>query len=110
MKLDIDQILLRGAAISGCALPSTEFFAEIIGEELEIFIKDFGYSELTTEEILLAMRLNSRGDFKYPGETIEKVIFFGNCFNVEYFSKILYNYMVLRNILDRKIQNTIDGY
>ncbi len=111
MQWYIDQIMLRGAAIGGCAVPNTEFFAEIIGEELAIFIKDYGYGELTYEEILLALRLNAQGGLKHPsGMDIEPVHFFGVCFNIDYFSKIMANYMSFRTQLDRKIQNKIDGY
>jgi hypothetical protein len=106
-----DNIMLRGAAISGCALPETEFFATYISEELEIFISDFGFEELTLSELLLALRLNSKNEMKYTsGDEITNVQFSGKCFNVDFFSKVLRNYMILRNNLDRKIQNHIDGY
>jgi hypothetical protein len=111
LKTEIDQIMVRGAAISGCPLPNTDFFADIIAEEIKIFIMDFGYQDLTVPEIFLAMRMNSRGGFKYPsGLDIEQVQFYGSCFNVDFLSKVLANYMTLRNILDRKFQNHIDGY
>ncbi len=97
----IDQILLKGAAIGGCAVPNTEFFAEIIGDELDYFILNFGYEELTYEEILLALRLNTKIKFKIPqGVEIEQIQFYGVCFNIDYFSKEF----------DRKLQNQIDGY
>jgi len=103
--------MLRGAAVSGCVVPGTEFFAEIIAEELTAFILEFGYKDLTYDEIILALRINSKGGYKYPtGVDLEPVVFFGNCFNVDYFSKILSNYMVIRTLLDRKLQNVIDGY
>jgi len=106
-----DNIMLRGAAVSGCALPQTEFFAKYISEELEIFISEFGYEELTLSEMLLALRLNSKNEMKQPsGVDIEAVQFSGNCFNVDYFAKVLKNYMTVRAILDRKFQNIIDGY
>jgi hypothetical protein len=110
-KVALDEIMLRGAANTGCNLPNTDFFANIIGEEIAIHVKEFGYQDLTAGEILLALRLNSKGDAKYPaGLTLEQVPFFGNCFNVEFLSKVLSNYMVLRNYIDRKFQNHIDGY
>jgi hypothetical protein len=111
LRWHVDQIMLRGAAISGCAIPATEFFAEIISEELSSFILNFGYEELTYAEILLALRINSKGGYKYPsGIEIEPVVFFGNCFNIDYFSKVMSNYMAIRNLLDRKLQNFIDGH
>lgn len=107
----VDQIMLRGAAISGCVVPGTEFFAEIISEEITEFILGFGYGELTYAEILLAMRFNSKGGFKFPtGVELESVSFFGHCFNVDYFSKVLLNYYSIRKLLDRKLQNFIDGH
>ena len=103
--------MLRGAAISGCQLPHTDFFADFIASELKIFINDFGYSDLTYEEIMLALRLNAKGGLKYAsGEYQEQVEFFGSCFNVNFIAKILANYCIFRNALDRKLQNQIDGY
>ena len=111
VRWHVDQIMLRGAAISGCVVPTTEFFAEIIAEEISVFILEFGYKDLTYDEILLALRINSKCGYKFPtGIELESVPFFGNCFNVDYLSKILLNYMAIRNILDRKLQNIIDGY
>lgn len=111
IRWHVDQIMLRGAAISGCAVPSTEFFAEIIADEISVFILEFGYSDLTYEEILLALRMNTKLGYDFPdGIEWEYVSFFGNCFNIDYFSKIMTNYMALRKILDRKLQNLIDGY
>ena len=110
-KISADKIMLNGAAISGCHLPATDFFASIIAEELIIFITDFGYGNLTEEEILLAFRFNSKGNLKLPsGINVEEVPFVGNCFNIDYMAKILYNYMILRTHIDRKIENHIDGY
>lgn len=106
----VDQIMLRGAAISGCVVPNTEFFAEIIAEEVTTFILDFGYKDLTYDEILLALRINAKGGYTYPtGIELETIPFFGNCFNIDYLSKVLSNYMAIRNLLDRKLQNLIDG-
>lgn len=107
----VDQIMLRGAAISGCPLPQTEFFAGYIAEELIIFINDFGYKELTFNEILLAIRLNSCGGLSFSsGLGIDPIQFFGTSFNVDYISKVLSNYISIRRQLDRKFQNSIDGY
>jgi hypothetical protein len=110
MRWHIDQIMLRGAAISGCIVPGTEFFAEIIAEEITVFILDFGYRDLAYDEVLLALRINSKGGYRYPtGIELEPVSFYGNCFNVDYLAKVLVNYMAIRNLLDRKLQNIIDG-
>jgi hypothetical protein len=110
-KTGIDQIMLHGAAICGCPLPHTEFFADIISEEIKVFINDFGYANLTLEEILLALRLNSKGGLRHPsGVEVDQVVFIGNCFHVDYLSKVLANYFAFRTNLDRKFQNYLDGY
>lgn len=110
-KINADQIMLRCASFSGCPLPNTEFFADIISEELVIFISTCGYGGLTQAEILLAIRINYNSALRFPkGLEVERVEFFGNCFNVSYVAKLLANYMQIRNMLDRKFQNYLDGY
>lgn len=111
MRLAVDQIMLRVAAICGCPLPNTDFFAKFIAEEITTFIFDFGYQEFTLEEILSAFRFNATGGLKYPtGVEIDQVYFTGSCVNVDYIAKVLSNYLIIRKILDRKLQNKIDGY
>lgn len=111
LRYSIDQIMFRGAAISGCQLPQTEFFAGYIAEELTVFINGFGYGQLTFDEIILAMRLNSTGNIRVAsGAEMLSIPFFGSSFNVDYISKILSNYMILRKQLDVKLKNKIDGY
>lgn len=106
--------MLRGAAICGCNLPDTDFFAKFIAEEITAFILEFGYKELTLGEIILAFRINAKGNFKnyinFVGLDIEQIVFYGNCMNVDYVAKVLSNYLTIRNLLDRKLQNKIDGY
>lgn len=110
-RVAVDQIMFRGAAICGCALPQTEVFAKFIAEEFTEYILRFGYEELTLEEILLALRINSYGRIINPaGEDLEQVPFTGNCMNVVYIAKVLKNYKVLRVNLDRRFENMIDGY
>lgn len=111
LRTSIDQIMLRGAAMCGCPLPQTEFFAEFISSELTYFMVEMGYAVLTLKEVLLALRLNATGLEKYPsGELVERVEFSGNCFNVTFIAKVLAGYIQLRFCLDRKLQNHIDGY
>lgn len=106
-----DQIMLKAAAICGTPTPETEFFAEIISNEIESYLKEFGFGELTLAEITLAFRLNTRYALKMPtGLEVEPVRFLGSCFNVDYLSNILTNYMVYRNSLDRRLQNYLEGY
>lgn len=110
MRYAIDQIMLRGAAITGAPLPQTEFFATFIFSELTIFLLEMGYAELTLAEILFALRLNSAGKMKYSDGDSVKVEFRGNCFNVDFVSNVLSAYMSMRNSVDRKLQNQIDGF
>ena len=107
----IDQVMLRGAAIYGCSLPQTEFFATFIAEELQSIIEEFGFKELTEAELILALKLNCISGIRFPGGLeIEKVPFTGGTFNVFFISNVLEKYMRLRNSLDSVIKNQIDGY
>lgn len=110
LRVATDKILIQGAAITGAPMPSTEGFAEVLSQEIVTLINEFGFGNLTLAEIILAMRFNSV-DMRFPsGVEIEKATFRGNCFSVDFLSKILYNYSVLRKFVDRKFQNKIDGY
>lgn len=106
-----DQIMLQAAAIVGCPTPETEFFAEVLSNTMMSYLKKFGFGELTLAEIILAIELNTQAEFRFPsGLEVEKVSFFGVCFNIDFLSRILSNYMIFRNHLDRKLQNFIDGH
>jgi hypothetical protein len=106
-----DKIMFNCAALFGCPLPQTEGFAEIISKELFLFLNEFGYSELTLEEIMLAMRINAKGNLKYPsGMEVEQVQFHGSCFHVDFISRILSYYMTMRGYLDSTLRNFLDGY
>lgn len=106
-----DQIMIRSVALYGCSLPQSDFLAQFISEETRKFILEFGYPELTLEEILLALMINTKSDIKYPsGNELQPVSFSGVYFNVNFLSKVLDNYSSLRTVLERKIQNHIDGY
>lgn len=110
-KHGIDQLILKASAITGCQLPQTEFFADILTEEIIAFISEFGYGELTFDELVFAMRLNAKVNLKWPsGVDVEQIPFSGHSFNVDYYSKVLNNYIKLRVLLDRKLENFIDGY
>lgn len=111
IKTTADQIMLQAAAITGCPFPQTEFFASVLTDTMMDYLKEFGFGELTFDEIVLAMKLNTKGGLRLPtGLEIDKVAFTGTCFNIDFLSKMLSNYMVFRNNLDRKFENFIDGY
>lgn len=111
-RIATDKIMFHGAAASGCILPQTEMFAQVIAEEITTFILDFGYADYTLEEFLLALRINvTAGRIRNPmGEDLEQVQFSGTCINLMYLSKVFNNYRVLRTNLDSKLKNLIDGY
>ncbi len=102
---------MRVTSITGIALPATDLLSNMLVDELTVFLKDFGYSNLNPDELILAFRFNSRGGLKQPsGVDIEPIDIIGSFINVHYVSKVLSNYMAVRNILDSKLKNLIDGY
>lgn len=111
LRFTADQIILNAAAISGCPTPETDFFADILTNQINEYISEFGFDDLTVKEIILAFQLNTKGGLRSPsGLEIDKVNFSGHCFNIDFMSGVLSNYMVLRNHLNRKLENFIDGY
>jgi hypothetical protein len=94
-------------AIIGIPMPGAEYL-EILEKRLGSFIPRFGYDELTFTELVLAFELNSTG---FTGEIeIEPVKFSSKTLGIEYISKVLENYLRLRKLVDRKLQNHLDGY
>lgn len=111
LRFTADQIILNAAAISGCPVPITDFFAEVLTNQINEYINEFGFNELTVKEIILAFQLNTKGGLRHPsGLEIDKIHFSGNCFNIDFLSGVLSNYLALRNHLDRKLENFLDGY
>jgi len=111
LRVATDKIIIRYSSMCGCPLPQTEYFAEVLSDEISIFINDFGYRNLTLDEILFAIRINAGTDMKLPpGIELQHIEFTGVCVNVNFISKVLRNYMAIRNMLDRRIQNKLDGY
>ncbi len=111
LRTSTDKIIFRCAAVAGCEMPYTELFASVLSEQIISFILKFGYELLTVDEVLLAMEINlSPRSFWYTGVEIEEVTFIGKCVNLVFISKVLANYLLLRTLLDRKIQNHIDGH
>lgn len=111
IRFTADKIILNAAAISGCPTPETDFFADILTNQIKEYINEFGFAELTVAEIILAFQLNTRGGLKnLTGLEIDKIHFAGNCFNIDFMASVLANYLAIRNHLDRKLENFIDGY
>lgn len=111
LRTATDRIILECSAINGCDLPSTELFAESLSNSIISFIVELGYADLTLDEILFSMQMNERIGLRLPsGIEVEEIIFSGRCANVSFLSKVISNYMVIRKLVDRKMQNLIDGY
>lgn len=111
IKVFVDKLILNAAAITGCGLPQTEFFADILTEQVKVFLVEYGYEALTCEEVRFALFINEKRNVRLmSGVELVYVDFTGNHFNVSYLSKILHNYSILRTYLDRKFQNFIDGH
>jgi hypothetical protein len=109
LKTIFDELILNISVISGAPMPNTNFLADALNFRLIDFLQNFGYGNLTIEEIVQAFYFNAKGGLKFPsGIDIDAINFSGGYVNVEYVSKVLSNYMAVRNILDRKIQNLID--
>lgn len=110
-KAATDQIIARGASICGCELPGTEFFADILSQEIVEFISNYGYDEFTLSEIITAFRMNAMVGLKWPsGLEIEKIEFRGGVFSIDFMSNVLAKYNQIRHHLDRRFQNLLDGH
>lgn len=107
----MDKLILNCAGITGSGLPQTDFFADIITEQVQTYLMDYGYEILTYAEVMFAMNANEKRNLRLPsGLELEYVTFTGNHFNVAFLAKILNNYLILRTNLDRRLQNLIDGF
>jgi len=111
LRIASDKIIIRCSVLTGCEMPFTEFYAAALTEQiLEIFVK-FGFDKLTLAEILLAMEMNWMKYVQLPsGDYADEIRFEGKTVNVSFITKVLYKYMMIRNFLDRKLENHIDGY
>jgi hypothetical protein len=104
-------LLVKIACITGAELPVSESMSKYLVGELDAFLIEFNYAELTEEEILLAFRFNCGNYLRNAGgDYVDNIPLFGKYLSVDYISKVLYNYSVVRFQLDRKLQNFIDGY
>lgn len=90
-------IIFKVSVICGCQLPTHDAHINALETEFLIFLNEFGYFNLTVEEILLAFRLNSA--FKLS----ERIEVYGAIFNVDYAGKVLRLYLRERQTLDYKL-------
>lgn len=111
LKTEFNEIIVRLTAICGCPLPNTEYFSSILIDEILDFLNLAGFSQYTLREFILAFQLNAGGYMKNStGEPLEPIKFTGAFLNIDYIAKVLNNYTQIRKLLDRKLQNHIDGY
>jgi hypothetical protein len=78
---------------------------------LKTHLNEFGFSELTDKEIILAFHMNCNMNLKYPSGMEQEIIHSHSPqLSVMYISKVLVMYMNFRKILIRKIENIVNGY
>lgn len=109
-RLATDKIMINGSSLYGCPLVESELLATAISKEIETYVND-NYPEISEDEIMYALQINMQSDIRYPsGEEVSVIDFTGDQFNVFFLVRVVEKYMKFRNILDRKLQNFIDGY
>lgn len=105
-----DSIILAMAAITGAKMPNTELLAKYISDEMIRFIYDFGYEEYTAEEFISAMRINMLPTIKNAGgaNLIIKKLPKRVC--VSFLADVMQNYRLIRTMIDRMVENKVNGY
>ena len=107
----ICKLMVQISCISGIGLPENESYWLVFVSELRSYLMEYGFESYTDDEIILAFQLNCGTVMRNAaGDFIEPIQLFGECISVDYVIKVLSNYRQLRNLLDRKLQNFIDGY
>lgn len=99
--LSITGILFKISVICGCQLPTHDAHIEALEKEFGIFLTDYGYSGLTTEEALTAFRMNANYQLR------EKIETFGAVFNIDFASKVLRLYRERRGVIDQIAERII---
>lgn len=112
-KAFVCALVFKISAMTGIKLPKELEYIEELEYELGKHLLENTYRELSTEEVHLALRVNlpyPLTALRFPsGIEIDRVEPQGDCVSVEYVSLVLRNYKVIRNAIDRKLQNFIDG-
>lgn len=105
-----DLCIFKTSAICGFSLSTSKEFADILNEEFRILLLDFGFSNLTFDEIIMAFRMNARGGYRYSGsgDFIQRVNSYSSFFSIDYAAQVLNNYMAIRNAIDSKIKDFIE--
>lgn len=104
-------IIFDISVISGHSLPKQDWMLKSLVKELEVYLLEFGYENLTIAEIILAFRLNCMCKLKYPsGSEVVHTEIFGEHISVDYISRVLNTYFSLRSIFDGQLKNVVNGY
>ena len=90
-------IIFNVAAMCGCQLPTHEAHVNALEKEFTIFLKDYGYDNLTPEEILTAFRMNINFQLR------DKIEIYGALFNIDFAAKVLSQYRNQRWTLDNNL-------
>lgn len=107
----LEDSLVNISVISGHKIPTDKNYSYLLVKELLVYLYEYGFDNLTIQEIILAFRLNCKCNFRYPsGDYAEPVSIFGEYISVDYVSRVLHTYLTFRNILDSNLKNIIDGY
>lgn len=105
-----DRVIILTSGLTGTEIPGSELVATAVSDEIVRLLEDFGYSELTLEEIILAVRLNYMPGLKNPVGTDFEKAEAGKRMNVAFLYRVLYNYKVYRDFMEREFENKIKGY
>lgn len=95
-------IIFNISVICGCQLPTHDAHVNALEKEFAIFLKEFGYGNLTPEEILTAFRMNA--NFRLQ----DKVETYGALFNIDFAGKVLTQYRDKRWSLDHKLNQVYE--
>lgn len=111
LKIQVMDALVSISIITGHGLPEEPAYAKRLITEIIVQLLEFGYSDLNIDEIILAFRLNCLCNLRFPsGSEVTPVEIFGKYISVDYITKVLSIYRTLRNILDRQLINSANGY
>lgn len=105
-----DRVIILTGSITGCEIPQMELTASALSDEIVALLNDFGYYELTLEEVILAVRLNFWPNLKNPAGNDFVKAEAGVRVNTAFLGQCLYNYKVLRNVMETEFANKLKGY
>lgn len=104
------KLIARSSSIIGFKMIPEEDYLKDLAECIIEFIFEFNYIQLSWDEIYLALKINSLMNKK----ELEKAEFTfipvtTSHFNVSYLSDCLQSYLLVRKIVQKKVENMING-